>query len=93
MTALSGRAREFIQLAIPRIFVGVGEATLTPASISMLGDAFPPRRLGLAVGIYYAGIPLGLALAHISSSFIAPTSPRTHFRMKLTVGMISILPA
>ncbi|HEY5609926.1 MAG TPA: MFS transporter, partial [Thermoanaerobaculia bacterium] len=72
MTALSGWARNFVQLAIPRIFVGVGEATLTPASISMLGDAFPRRRLGLAVGVYYAGIPLGLAIAHISSSFIAP---------------------
>jgi MFS family permease len=72
MTALSGRARSFIQLAIPRIFVGVGEATLTPAAISMLADAFPARRLGIAVGVYYAGIPLGLALALISSSFIAP---------------------
>jgi len=28
-----------------------------------------------------------------SSSFIAPTSPRTHLRMKLTVGMTSTLPA
>ena len=72
MTALSGWARSFIALAIPRIFVGIGEATLTPASISMLSDAFPPRRLGLAVGVYYAGIPLGLATALISSSYIAP---------------------
>jgi len=72
MTALSGWARNFWQLALPRIFVGVGEATLTPASISMLSDAFPPRRLGLAVGVYYAGIPLGLACALISSSLIAP---------------------
>jgi predicted MFS family arabinose efflux permease len=72
MTALSGFARSFLQLALPRIFVGVGEATLTPAAISMLGDAFPRRRVGLAVGIYYAGIPLGLAVALISSSIIAP---------------------
>ncbi|HEV7241572.1 MAG TPA: MFS transporter [Thermoanaerobaculia bacterium] len=72
MTALSGWARSFLALAIPRIFVGVGEATLTPAALSMLGDTFPPRRLGLAVGVYYAGIPLGLATALISSSFIAP---------------------
>lgn len=72
MTALSGMARSFIQLAIPRIFVGIGEATLTPAALSMLGDAFPVRRLGLAIGVYYAGIPLGLALALISSSLIAP---------------------
>lgn len=72
MTALSGWARSFIQLAIPRVFVGIGEATLTPAAISMLGDAFPPQRLGLAIGVYYAGIPLGLAIALISSSIIAP---------------------
>jgi MFS transporter, Spinster family, sphingosine-1-phosphate transporter len=72
MTAISGWARSFVQLAIPRVFVGVGEATLTPASISMLSDAFPPRRLGTAIGVYYAGIPLGLATALISSSYIAP---------------------
>ena len=72
MTALSGWARSFVQLAIPRVFVGIGEATLTPAALSMLGDAFPVRRLGLAIGVYYAGIPLGMALALISSSLIAP---------------------
>lgn len=72
MTALSGAARSFMQLAIPRIFVGIGEATLTPGAISMLADAFPPRRLGFAVGVYYAGIPLGLAVALVSSSIIAP---------------------
>ena len=59
MTALSGWARSFVQLAIPRIFVGVGEATLTPSALSMLGDAFPPKRLAMASGVYYAGIPLG----------------------------------
>ena len=89
MTALSGWARSFIQLAIPRIFVGIGEATLTPASISMLGDAFPRRRLGLAVGVYYAGIPLGLALALISSSFIAP---RYGWRFSFfTLGIVGIV--
>lgn len=72
MTALSGWARSFIQLAIPRIFVGVGEATLTPAAISMLADAFPTRRLGFAIGVYYAGIPIGVAVAMVSSSIIAP---------------------
>ncbi|HYC90199.1 MAG TPA: MFS transporter [Thermoanaerobaculia bacterium] len=72
MTALSGWARSFVALAIPRVFVGIGEATLTPAALSMLSDTFPPRRLGLAVGVYYAGIPLGLATALISSSIIAP---------------------
>jgi len=61
--ALSGAARSFVHLALPRVLVGVGEATLTPAALSMLGDAFPARRLGLATGIYYAGLPIGTALS------------------------------
>jgi MFS family permease len=54
MTAVSGLARSFVHLLIPRLFVGIGEATLAPAALSMLGDAFPRRRLALATGIYYA---------------------------------------
>jgi len=89
MTALSGLARSFVQLAIPRIFVGIGEATLTPAAISMLGDAFPRRRQGLAVGVYYAGIPLGLATALISSSLIAP---RYGWRFSFfTLGILGLI--
>ncbi|MFN7943283.1 MAG: MFS transporter [Thermoanaerobaculia bacterium] len=72
MTAISGWARSFVQLALPRIFVGVGEATLTPSALSMLGDVFPPHRLAMATGVYYAGIPLGTAVGFIASSYIAP---------------------
>ena len=72
MTAASGMARGFAGLALPRLFVGVGEATLTPAALSMLGDVFPPRRLALASGVYYAGIPLGAAAGFAASGFIAP---------------------
>lgn len=72
MTALSGVAKSFMQLALPRIFVGVGEATLTPAALSMLGDVFPGRRLAMATGVYYAGIPIGTAVSMISVGFLAP---------------------
>jgi MFS family permease len=72
MTALSGAARSFVHLALPRVLVGVGEATLTPAALSMLGDAFPARRLGLATGIYYAGLPIGTALSLGVAGWVAP---------------------
>lgn len=72
MTGLSGLARSFLQLALPRIFVGVGEATLTPASLSMLGDVFPARRLAMATGVYYAGIPIGTAVSMITVGYLAP---------------------
>jgi predicted MFS family arabinose efflux permease len=55
----------------------------------MLADAFPARRLGLAVGIYYAGIPLGLATALISSSIIAP---RYGWRFSFfTLGILGLI--
>lgn len=72
MTAASGLARGFAGLALPRVFVGVGEATLTPAALAMLGDVFPRRRLALANGVYYAAIPLGAAAGLAASGFIAP---------------------
>ena len=72
MTALSGLAKSFAHLALPRIFVGVGEATLTPAALSMLGDAFPRRRLGMASGVYYSGIPLGTGAGLLLASYVAP---------------------
>ena len=72
MTAVSGLATSFVHLAIPRVLVGVGEATLTPAALGMLGDAFPRHRLGMATGVYYAGIPLGTALSLIIAGWMAP---------------------
>lgn len=72
MTAVSGAARGLAGLAVPRVLVGVGEATLTPAALSMLGDTFPRHRLGIATGVYYAGLPLGTALSFAIASWTAP---------------------
>ena len=41
LTAASGVARNFSQLVAARLGVGVGEATCSPASTSLLGDLFP----------------------------------------------------
>ncbi len=92
MTALSGMAKSFVHLAIPRIFVGVGEATLTPSALSMLGDAFPRRRLGLATGIYYTGVPLGMACSLIVGSVVAPRFGwRACFFLLGGLGLLAVL--
>src|SRR5436190_5964504 len=65
LTAASGAARGFVSLAIPRIFIGVGEATITPTSLSMIADRFPIHRMGFAAGFYYAGVPLGSGAAYL----------------------------
>ena len=62
-TAACGLARSFAQLFTARVFVSVGEATLTPAAYSMIADYFPPDRLGRAIGVYATGVYLGSGLA------------------------------
>lgn len=72
LTALSGAARGFVTLAIPRMFIGVGESVLTPTSMSMLADRFPPARLGFAAGTYYMGVPIGVGLSLVIAGYLGP---------------------
>ena len=59
MTAITGLAQSFAQLALARIDVGIGEAGGSPPAHSILSDLFPPERRGTALSIYSLGIPLG----------------------------------
>jgi len=65
MTALCGLAQNYTQLFLARIGVGVGEASLAPAAYSMLADSFPPKKLGLAMGVFTMGTAVGAGLALI----------------------------
>lgn len=69
---LSGAAKGFISLALPRMFIGVGESTLTPASLSLLGDRFPARWQGLVVGIYGMGVSIGLGCSLLIVAYLEP---------------------
>lgn len=68
MTALSGTAKTYWHLFIFRMGVGVGEAALTPAAYSVISDYFPPKRLGLALGVYGIGVYIGAGLALVIGS-------------------------
>jgi len=65
MTAMCGLARNYSQLFLARIGVGVGEATLTPSALSMLSDYFPRNKLGAAIGFYNMGVSVGAGIAFI----------------------------
>jgi MFS family permease len=71
-TAAMGLAHSYWQLALCRVFVAVGEATLTPAAVAMLSDVFTPRRRSLASGLYYLGVPLGAGLSLIVAGILEP---------------------
>jgi MFS family permease len=62
MTAVSGVARNFGELAAARIGVGVGEASASPAAFSMLSDLYPPARRATVLAIYSSGIYIGAGL-------------------------------
>ena len=59
MTAISGLARNHVQLTVARIGVGVGEATASPSAYSLISDWFPKRMRATALAIYSSGLYLG----------------------------------
>jgi MFS family permease len=63
MTALSGAAGSYAQLAVARVGVGVGEASVAPAAYSLLADYFPVERRALAFAICAAGLFVGAGLS------------------------------
>jgi len=65
MTAACGLCRNFWQLFLARVGVGIGEAALSPAAYSIIADSFPKAQLGRALGIYASGVFLGIGLSFI----------------------------
>ncbi len=70
MTAACALARGYAGLFLTRVGVGVGEATLSPAAYSMLGDYFPREKLGRAMAVYSIGVPLGSGIALVAGSLV-----------------------
>ena len=69
-TALTGAAKGFISMALPRMFIGVGESILTPTSMSLLSDSFPSKRMGFAAGFYYMGVPIGVGVSLLIAGYL-----------------------
>jgi len=65
-----GLGRTFRALALARIGVGVGEASLSPAAYSIISDLFPLERLARALSVYSMGIHLGGGLASVLGGFV-----------------------
>tara|TARA_A100001037_G_scaffold7823_1_gene7783 strand:- start:344 stop:1645 length:1302 start_codon:yes stop_codon:yes gene_type:complete len=72
LTALSGAARGFVSMLIPRMLIGVGESMMTPTAMSLLSDRFPARQLGFASGFYYMGVPVGVAASLFVVAYLEP---------------------
>jgi len=81
-TALSGLSRNFAQLFVARMAVGVGEATLSPCAMSLISDSFPDERRGKPIALYSSAISLGSGLAALLGAGVlvwAQSSDGAHF--------------
>jgi MFS family permease len=70
MTLLTGITRGYTQLFLARVGVGVGEATLGPAAVSIIADQFPREKLGTAMSTYMVGTFAGSGVAYALGAYI-----------------------
>lgn len=61
-TAACGFAQTYLQLAICRLLVGVGEAGGSPTAQSLITDYTPKEKRASAIAFYTIGIPIGSLL-------------------------------
>lgn len=89
LTAATGFANNFMQLGLVRMFTGVGEATLTPAALGLLGDRFKQHQRAFAAGFYYLGAPIGIGAAFIIAGTLgAAIGWRNCFFTLGAIGMV-----
>ncbi len=70
MTACSGLARNFVQLLLARIGVGVGEAGGSPPAHAMISDYYPPEKRSTALSIYSTGIYFGVLIGFLMGGYL-----------------------
>lgn len=87
-SGLTAFANGFWTLFFCRVMVGVGEATLGPAAISLLSDYFPPANRATVTSMYSMGIAIGAGLAALLGGSLSQFGWRTAF---LVVGFPGVL--
>jgi MFS family permease len=87
-SGLTGFATGFWSIFLCRVMVGVGEATLGPAAISLLADYFPPSKRATVTSIYSMGIAIGAGLAAIFGGMLSQIGWREAF---FVVGFPGVL--
>lgn len=73
ITMATGAAQSFIQLAIARIGVAIGEAGATPASHAILAERYALKARPFSMAIHSAGAPLGAGLGLALGGMLAVT--------------------
>ena len=86
MTAVTGVTRSYTQLLLARVGVGVGEATLSPSAVSIIADAFPRRRMGMAMSVYMIGTFFGSGVSYALGAWVVSARDATGYVSLPIVG-------
>jgi len=104
-TVCCGLSHNFGQFFAARVLVGIGEAVLTPASVSMISDSFPPRNRGRATSVFLMGMAMGAGGAILFGGVILRLADSGALRgtfldcqaswrvVLLLLGMLGVVPA
>jgi MFS family permease len=65
-----GLARNFTQMLIMRLGIGIGEASLSPAAYSLISDYFPPECRATAQSVYATGVYVGAGMAYVLGGIV-----------------------
>ena len=87
-SGLTAFANDFWTLFFCRVMVGVGEATLGPAAISLLSDYFPPLKRATVTSVYSMGIAIGAGFAALLGGSLSQYGWRTAFMIVGFPGMV-----
>lgn len=70
-SGLTGFTHGFWQIFLCRMMVGIGEATLGPAALSMLSDYFPSRMRATVQATFSSAIAIGTGIAFFLGGWIS----------------------
>jgi DHA2 family methylenomycin A resistance protein-like MFS transporter len=91
-SAACGFAQNIEQLIAFRVVQGIGAATMMPGTLSIITQAFPPQKRGLAIGIWGGVSGLGLIAGPILGGLLVHgDSWRWIFYINLPLGAVAIL--
>ncbi|MEM9057706.1 MAG: MFS transporter [Pseudomonadota bacterium] len=90
-TAASGLAGSYVQLALARMGVGIGEAGGSPPSHSMISDLFASHERARALSLYSLGIPIGIMVAYFASAALLGQTELNWRAVFIAVGLPGVL--
>ncbi len=70
-SGLTGFANSFWMIFLCRMMVGIGEATLGPAALSLLSDYFPSKIRATVQAVFSSAIAIGTGIAFFFGGFIS----------------------